>query len=93
MVTAGKDNMEIHIICCNDALKHVVIGGIALAKSTLETKKEEYYMSNKHNFDNRTEYNAICYWHIHSFSEKDITMIQEGKRLNYEEGIGRKTLQ
>ena len=70
-----KSEVEIHVICCNDAIMHAVLGGKVSATKTLKEMQEVYYDANKHMFDSREEYNALCYWHIHTLTGDDLTVI------------------
>lgn len=69
--------MIAHVICCNDAIEAVVLDDEDRAKQVLATLKEAYWERHKESFqeswghkDPRRNYEARCYWHIHSVDVK-----------------------
>lgn len=60
----GDCTTTFYIVFMNDSPEFVSTDE-EVAKQELAKLKEEYFAKNKGSFQNREEYNNICYWHIH----------------------------
>lgn len=56
--------MIFYIVFLNDSPQFVLTDEGA-AKQKMVELKEEYFQKNKGSFKDRSEYNFVCYWHIH----------------------------
>lgn len=67
--------VEVHVICCNDAIMHAVVGDEEYAKTKLKEMQRTYYETNKHTLGDEKEYRALCYWHTHTLAGDNLTII------------------
>lgn len=56
--------MIFYIVFMNDS-PEFVSPNEEKAKQKMAELKEEYFQKNKGSFKDRSEYNFVCYWHIH----------------------------
>lgn len=68
---------EVHVICCNDAIMHAVVGDKESAEAKLKEMQRTYYDTNKYTLGDEEEYRALCYWHIHTLVGDNLTVIDQ----------------
>lgn len=58
--------MKVRVICCNDAIEHVVVGSKKAAERRLKRMMEEHYRKVHDDYSSAEKYTSVHYWHVHT---------------------------